>query len=51
MSNDTFVQERAYIHAYKPGEEEFIIECGDPDFWELEDEKDRGVVIIDILGE
>jgi len=55
MSNDTFVQQRAYIYAPNPedikkmeestdGKKEFIIAD------EKEDDA-RGVVVIDILGE
>lgn len=49
MSNETFVQERAYIYVNKPGDEELLLNGGVEEC--EEEEEDRGVIIIDILGE
>ena len=63
MSNEKFVQQRAYVYAPSPEEirqmenrrrkmEDKRI-CGEDEFFSITEEDDdtRGVVIIDILGE
>ena len=51
MNDQTFVQLRAYIHAYNPEEEMEFVGEEEHLITDEEDDNARGVVIIDILGE